>query len=103
MTPDQVRTILRLPMMKNDSGATTVGGYLQKLLVTLWIEQEGFSGKRPFGNSGWDYDLMKALADGGFIKGEIDEDGYFYCSDNESVRGYKIIKALLHNLNLDKI
>ena len=92
MTPEQVRTILKLPMEESDSGATTVGGYLQKLLVTLWIEQEGFSGKRPFGNSGWDYDLMKALADGGFIKGEIDEDGYFYCSDNESVRATRSLK-----------
>lgn len=31
----------------------TVGGYLAKLLITLLREEEGFSGKRPLGNSGW--------------------------------------------------
>lgn len=54
----------------------TVRGYLRTLLQTLWDEQEGFSGKRPFGNSGWEYSLYAPLIKEGFIKGSIDEDGY---------------------------
>jgi hypothetical protein len=40
---------------------TTVKGYLKMLLKTVWIEGEGFSGKRPFGDSGWWEDLSDAL------------------------------------------
>ena len=47
----------RIPMGKNDIGAKTIGEYFEKLLLTLWDEQEDFSGKRPFGNSGWEYDV----------------------------------------------
>ena len=35
----------------------TIKGYLKELSLTLWKEKECFNGKRPFGNSGWDYDL----------------------------------------------
>jgi hypothetical protein len=37
--------------------------YLCALLEVLWDEGESFSGKRPFGNSGWDGDILDALAD----------------------------------------
>ena len=72
MTP---RETLLLPMRPNDSGALTVGGYLQALLTELWREGEGFSGKRPFGNSGWEYELYQAVIAGGAATGELDEDG----------------------------
>jgi hypothetical protein len=39
----------------------TIREFLQKLLLTLFEEMEGFSGKRPFGNSGWDGDLIICL------------------------------------------
>jgi len=35
--------------------------YLAKLLTKLITEEEGFSGKRPFGNSGWLSDLYFPL------------------------------------------
>jgi len=47
----------------------TVRDYLFHLLKTLWAEGEGFSGKRPFGNSGWDYEIITPLWRAGFIKG----------------------------------
>ena len=47
--------ILALPMEENDGAAENIGQYFASLLHTLWIEGEGFSGKRPFGNSGWVY------------------------------------------------
>lgn len=68
------RDILDIPMNpeENDAEASTIGEYLQKLLETLWREDEGFSGKRPFGNSGWKYELYKPLAKYGLIEAVID-------------------------------
>ena len=54
----------------------TVREYLRTLLQTLWDEQEGFSGKRPFGNSCWEYSLYAPLIKQDFINGSIDEEGY---------------------------
>ena len=67
--------ILTLPMEPNDSGATTIGGYLRELLHQLWREGEGFNGKRPFGNSGWENDLHCALVKGGAVEGVLDAEG----------------------------
>lgn len=47
----------------NDAGAKTPREYFRKLLKALWEEGDSFSGKRPFGNSGWDSDLFDALPD----------------------------------------
>jgi hypothetical protein len=92
-TPQQV---LDLPLPDNDSGASTMRGYLVALLTTLWHEQEGFSGKRPFGNSGWDYDLYPPLIHAGFVSGEIDEDGYVERVDAKAAHGLVLaaIKSL---------
>lgn len=68
--------VLDLPMGENDAQAGTIREYLIALLAALWDEQEGFSGKRPFGNSGWDCDLMVPLIRAGLIDGRLDEDGY---------------------------
>jgi hypothetical protein len=37
----------------------SVGEYMTKLLAVLLKEGEAFSGKRPFGNSGWQFDLER--------------------------------------------
>jgi hypothetical protein len=67
-----VTDILSIPMKENDAGASTIGEYLLRLLVKVWDEDEGFSGKRPFGNSGWTHDLYAALAEAGIIEAEKD-------------------------------
>ena len=54
----------------------TFRGYFEKLLQTLWFEGERFSGKRPFGDSGWEYDLYKPLVQLSVVSGTLDEDGY---------------------------
>lgn len=56
----------------------TLGEYLTLLLKTLLEEQEGFSGKRPFGNSGWMTDISIGLVKGGAVDGRVkyDEDGF---------------------------
>lgn len=73
VTPQQ---LLDLPLPENDSGASTVRGYLVALLAELWREEDGFSGKRPFGNSGWPYDIYVPMVRAGIVEGQIDEDGY---------------------------
>lgn len=61
----------------------SVREYLKALLVTLWKEGEGFSGKRPFGNSGWEYELFLPLIKAGAMPGEVDEYGYIVdCDEN---------------------
>lgn len=66
----------KIPMGKNDIGAKTIGEYFEKLLLTLWDEQEEFSGKRPFGNSGWEFDVYASLIAAGVVDGSLDEEGY---------------------------
>jgi hypothetical protein len=68
--------VLDLPMGENDAQAATIREYLIALLEALWDEQDGFDGKRPFGNSGWDCDLLVPLIRAGLIDGRLDEDGY---------------------------
>ena len=67
---------LNIPMQDNDAGAKTIGGYLKKLLLTLWNEKECFSSKRPFGNSGWEYEIYQALISAKVVDGKLDECGY---------------------------
>jgi len=97
--PDTMPTpqeVLALPLEENDSGETTVHGYLIKLLTMVWEDGEGFSGKRPFGNSGWQGDFDKAFIEAGWVTGRLDEDGWVDDVDDEAVNGLirSAIKAL---------
>ncbi len=70
-------SLLDTPMdpKTNDARASTIREYLGTLLVTLWREAEGFSGKRPFGNGSWQYDVYEALIRANAVAGELDTDG----------------------------
>ena len=48
----------------------TVNDYLRDLLVTLLEEGEGFSGKRPLGNSGWEDAMSRSIALVGVVEYE---------------------------------
>lgn len=67
--------VLAIPMGRNDADAATVRDYFKKLLWQIWEDGESFSGKRPFGNSGWEYDLYGPLIKAGAVKGVIEVDG----------------------------
>ncbi len=54
----------------------TIRGYFRELLSKLWEEEEGFSGKRPFGNSGWTHDLERECIKLCVVSGRLDSDGY---------------------------
>jgi hypothetical protein len=69
------RQILDIPMGQNDSGADTIRGYLVALVARVWDEGEGFSGKRPFGNSSWECELFEALIEAGAVPNGRDKWG----------------------------
>lgn len=70
--------VLALPIASND--ADTIGEFLIALLRALWSEREGFSGKRPFGESGWDSELYIALIHAGMVTGTMNG-GYLMTVD----------------------
>lgn len=85
--------ILNLEMGQNDAEAPTIREYLRQLLCCLWNKGESFSGKRPFGNSGWEYDLYAALVKGKAVEGALDEDGYLETVDERAASDL-IIEAI---------
>jgi hypothetical protein len=72
----KLRQLLALRLGENDAEAVTFRDYLLKLLAAVWREEESFSGKRPFGNSGWKEELFRPAVAAGLVPGELDEDGY---------------------------
>lgn len=78
--------ILNLTFYSNDLHRTvTVREFFIELLKKLFEDMECFSGKRPFGNSDWDYDLYNL-----FLQNNLIEESY---EDFEH-----IIQLLLENL-----
>jgi len=70
----ETKEILKLKIESSDFDKDlTIAGYFKLLLTELWKEGECFSGKRPFGNSGWEYDVYRPLIKAGVISGELDE------------------------------
>jgi hypothetical protein len=89
--------VLALPFESDDLNETvTIREYLKRLLLTLWDEGEGFSGKRPFGNSGWEWDMAKPLIKFGIIEGSFDSDGYIENFDRTTYN--KIIREAIASL-----
>jgi len=72
----------------NKGEELTLRNYFQKLLLTLWQDPYGFSGKRPLTSSGWKIDVAAALVRGGFIEGSFDEDGFIKEYNDELADAY---------------
>ena len=72
-----VESILDLKFFSEDLEKTlSIREYFIDLLTTLWEEEDGFSGKRPSGNSGWKYEVYTCLVKHEIVKGRLGEDGY---------------------------
>lgn len=83
----------------SDCDATTLREYFHTLLLMLWVEGEGFSSKRPFGNSGWDNDVYLALVEMKAVKGVIHrEDGYSELEDCDYGKANKLVEKLLKEM-----
>ena len=48
-----VDNILDEKVVLENSEELTIRQYFSRLMLELWTNEEGFSGKRPFGDSGW--------------------------------------------------
>lgn len=90
------RDVLAVRMQENGADANTIKDYLLGLLSMFWDEKDNFSSKKPFGSSGWHYDLYAALIHAGLIDGEFDEDDLIAEVDTDAGNALikKAIKAL---------
>lgn len=66
---------LNVELGYNDANCETVREYLKQLLLNVLVLEESFSGKRPFGNSGWIYEITEPLHKAGF---EWDDQEVFF-------------------------
>lgn len=71
----EIEDVLKFVYSQWDLGECSIRQYLVELARQCWVLEDGFSGKRPFGNSGWKYDVYSALAEGGFVTGTKDGAG----------------------------
>jgi hypothetical protein len=71
-----VPIILACPMdpESNDAGASSVREFLAKIIQEVWTWEDSFSGKRPFGNSGWKWDIYTALINAEMIEYDVDDE-----------------------------
>lgn len=84
--------LLHLPLGDNDAQAATVGEYLGLLLSTLWLQADGFSAKRPFGNSDWQPIVYMAMVKAGLATGVVYEEyGFEYLDEVDEVAADEII------------
>lgn len=91
-----VQQVLDCPMGENDADAETIREYFVALLMTLWIEGQGFSGKRPFGNSDWEHEVYDALAEASYIEGTKDDDDWGW--EYDEVAGNALIQSAIRHL-----
>lgn len=81
-------------MIENDAGAATVRDYFKSLLSTIWTEEEGFSGKRPFGNSGWQREVIYSLVKFGVLEGQWDDDEKAADQYDDNMANELVIEAI---------
>lgn len=72
MKNKEIKDVLNIKFNSNDLGEISIKGYLLSLLKELWVKKDRFSGKRPFGDGGWEYELYKVLVLNNVIKADID-------------------------------
>lgn len=105
ITAEQVDAVLALSMPENEVNADTIRDYLVALLAALWDEGEGFSGKRPLGESGWKSRLLAPLVAAGMIDGALDDEGYLEYDDHyrpvvDRLNGWRLIAAAIQRLGV---
>lgn len=83
MTAPIPQQLLALPIIQTEVEVATLGEFFIELLSTLWRQGSGFSSKRPFGLSSWQYDVYKPMVEAGFLYGEFDDEGYLQDVDTD--------------------
>lgn len=98
------RDILAMPMGENDAAAATIGQYIIILGAKVFEDQDDFSGKRPFGNSSWVFEVYEALIRCGVLAGEFDSDGYIQkCDPREADIIISQLFDYLKNIDFSKL
>lgn len=97
--PEVIQQAANLEFESSDLNETlTVEAWLRRLLTTLLEEEESFSGKRPFGNSGWKSEVEAVFIKADLIAGKLDSQGYV--DDSDSVAADAILTAIANNLHV---
>lgn len=92
MTREEIHN---LPIKIRDLNETvTMKHYFHMLLLKLWVDEDSFSGKRPWGNSGWTFDVFIVLINNGLIPGIIDEDGCVKEVDEDEAKAFVITEII---------
>ena len=89
---------LDVQMENSDIGPVSIRDYFKTLLKTLWRKAEGFSGKRPLGNSSWQFDVYTTLIKEGFVEGTLDDDGYVDDIDQKAADKF-VQEQIINKLN----
>lgn len=71
LSPDILETQIHV-----DGFVGSLRDFFKELSLKCWVEEEGFSGKRPFGNGGWKCEVYAALIEEGVLEGTLDEYGH---------------------------
>lgn len=103
ITPELCEQVLNTPLHEhNSAGLSIVKEYLCQLLLDVWKYGEGFDGKRPFGDSGWESDLHITLAEAGLIDGHYEYDSMYDYKDwyqiDEAAGNALVASAIQHAL-----
>lgn len=99
-TDKSLTAALELRFDSDAGNNITVRDYLWRLLHKLWKEEDSFSSKRPYGNSGWQYDIYRPLIVAGVISGTLDSEGYVDTVDHKEAHEYvsKLIEAVFYGV-----
>ena len=84
-TLDQLEELadLEFTSIEMNDCEVTIQQWLRELLCRVWIERDDFSGKRAFGNSGWEYDIYRTFIREDVIIGSEDKYGDVVISASE--------------------
>ena len=74
--PDEINRLLACDELPAHLGADarTMRGVFADLAYRVWTEGEDFSGKRPFGNSGWWSDFLESIVAAGIAEDDESAD-----------------------------
>lgn len=82
VTDEQLLELCDRPFECYDfSQPITLRWWVFQTITKLFYETEGFSGKRPHGNSGWDYYLYRPFIDAGLITEPFTDDQEQFAND----------------------
>jgi len=78
-------------------GTMTIREFLKEILMRCWDEYDCFYGKRPFGDSGWQWDLYEAIGKAKKVPCAYDDDEFNITFENRKIAD-NMIRDLIRSL-----